>query len=107
MGVDALYGSKRKELMNNTILIKKYTQIKDEISDCIPEGSRLNDLDGKSVLVTIPSRAEKIEALKCCRDAVGGTKEVLIQPVIHYTETNKGFEVTVPEMRLFLSKETS
>lgn len=88
--------------MNNTILIKKYTQIKDEISDCIPQGSTLNDLDGKSVLISIPSRAEKLEALRCCRHAVGETKEVLIQPVMHYTETNKGFEVTVPEMKLFL-----
>jgi hypothetical protein len=88
--------------MNNTILIKKYTQIKDEISDCIPHGSTLNDLDGKSVLISIPSRAEKLEALRCCRHAVGETKEVLIQPVMHYTETNKGFEVTVPEMKLFL-----
>ncbi|MFT7878946.1 MAG: hypothetical protein ABXS91_01015 [Sulfurimonas sp.] len=91
--------------MKHVILIKKYQEMKDEIADCIPEGSTLKDLDGNSVLVQTPDRAKKKEALRCCRNAVGNTKEVLIQPVIHYTETNRGFELTVPEMRIFLSKK--
>lgn len=88
-------------------MIKQYQQIKDEIAHCIPEGSVFKEIDGKSVLVQTPDSAKKKEALKCCRNAVGKIKEVLIQPVIHYTETNKGFELTVPEMRIFLSKKTN
>lgn len=91
--------------MKNIIFINKYQHIKDEISHCIPEGSTLKDLDGKSVLAEIPSAAQKIEALRCCRDAIGRKKEVLIQPVIYYIETNEGFELTVPEMRLFVLKK--
>lgn len=91
--------------MKHTILIKKYQQIKDEIADCILEGSTVKDLDGNSVLVQAGNSAKKKELLRCCRDAVGERKKVLIQPVIHYTETTRGFELTVPEMRIFLSKK--
>lgn len=88
--------------MKNIIFINKYKYIKDEISHCIPEGSKFKDLDGKGVLIGIATSAQKIEVLKCCRKSIGRKKEVLIQSVIHYADTNQGFEITVPKMKLFL-----
>lgn len=90
--------------MKNTILVNKYSKIKDEISQCIPKGAEVIVLDTMSVLVTLPSSENRREVLKCCREAIGEKRQILIQPVINYTETADSIEVAIPEMKRFFQR---
>lgn len=91
--------------MKHTIFINKYTQIQDHVSQCIPEESKFIKLDEISVLVELPKFKNRVEVLTCCREALGEKKEILIQPVISYTETSSSIEVTVPQMKRFFQKQ--
>ena len=91
--------------MKNSLFISKYTKIEDEISQCLPKESMFVDLDASSVLVKLPQSNNPKEVLKCCREALDEKKEMLIQPVISFTEKSDSLEVTIPEMKRFFQKQ--
>lgn len=91
--------------MKNSIFINKYTKIKDEISQCIPEDSVFVGLDASSRLVKLPRSNSRVEVLKCCREALDEKKEILIQPVMSFTDKSNYIELRIPKMKRFFKKQ--
>lgn len=91
--------------MKRKIFVNKFEQIKHDISECLPNGSKIHPLDAQSVIIVLPNAHNRKEILAACKKRVGETKASLIQPVSGYKETPDSVEVSLPSMKRFFPKK--